>query len=122
MRIYLFFFLSRIPCRGTHLRNRVLHLNLQIDKSEIRIASNFVGIRYSENKYFEICRIIMCVSPAIYICYILCNYSTLFIMKCDPTLCSTGQSVRQRTNKIFNSCSRPSKNVLDEFPTVLFVL
>lgn len=75
--LFIFFpFFSRIPCRGTYLHNRVLHSNLQIDKSEIRIISNFIGIRYKyENKYFEICRIIARVSPH-NICYFLCNYST----------------------------------------------
>lgn len=59
--IYLFF--TRIPCRRTDLRNWVSHLNLQIGKSEIRIILNFTGIKYNENKYFEICRIIVRVSP-----------------------------------------------------------
>lgn len=58
-RLFYFFFFSGILCRGMDLRNWVSHLNLQIDKSEIRIILNFTKIKYNENKYFEICRIIV---------------------------------------------------------------
>lgn len=45
-----------------------------MDKSETRIILSFIeGIRYNENKYFEIYRTHF---PTVYICYILCNYFT----------------------------------------------